>query len=109
MNILYLVIEIITGLTVAIPLVLKLIEYVKKAQREKNWQDVIKLVLNLMKVAETKFETGSDRKEWVMMSIKASADTIEYDIDMDKISKLIDDLCEMTKIVNAEIKEATAE
>ena len=109
MNIVYLIIEIITGLTIAIPLVLKLIEYVKKAQREKNWQDVIKLVISLMKVAETKFETGADRKEWVMMSIKASADTIEYDIDMDRISKLIDDLCEMAKIVNAEIKEATAE
>ena len=109
MNIVYLIIEIITGLTVAIPLVLKLIEYVKKAQREKNWQDVIKLVINLMKVAVTNFEIGTERKEWVMMSIKASADTIDYDIDMDRISKLIDDFCEMAKTVNAEIKEAAAE
>jgi hypothetical protein len=43
-----------------------------------------------------------------MMAIKASADTIDYDIDMAVVSKLIDDLCALSKEVNVEIKEATA-
>lgn len=32
--------------------------------------------------------------------VKASADTVNYDLDMDKISDLIDSLCDMSKIVN---------
>ena len=46
------------------------------------------------------FEKGADRKEWVMAMVKASADTVNYDLDMDKISDLIDSLCDMSKIVN---------
>lgn len=35
-----------------------------------------------------------------MAMVKASADTVNYDLDMDKISDLIDSLCDMSKIVN---------
>lgn len=34
------------------------------------------------------------------LMVKASADTVNYDLDMDKISDLIDSLCDMSKIVN---------
>lgn len=57
--------------------------------------------MNLMKEAEKKFDTGAEKKEYVMSMIKASADTINYDIDMDAISDLIDSLCSMSKVVNA--------
>lgn len=63
--------------------------------------DVKDMVMNLMQTAETKFETGAERKEWVLAMVKASADTIDYDIDMDAISDLIDSLCNMSKVVNA--------
>lgn len=33
--------------------------------------------------------------------IKASANEVNYDIDMEAVSKLIDDLCSMSKKVNA--------
>lgn len=36
----------------------------------------------------------------VNLMVKASADTVNYDLDMDKISDLIDSLCDMSKIVN---------
>lgn len=108
-NILQLIVSILSGLAVTIPLVVKLVQYVQSAIREKNWSKLISLVMNLMATAETKFETGADRKEWVMMMIKASSDTIDYDINMDQISKLVDDLCEMSKVVNAEIKEIVEE
>ena len=94
-------IEILSGLIIAIPLVAKLVEYVEKATREKNWNDLLKLVTNLMQEAEGKFETGADRKSWVMMAVKASADTIDYDIDLERVSELIDNLCGMAKVVNA--------
>ena len=80
----------LAGLAAAIPLVVELVKYVQKAIREKNWSKVLDMVMNLMQTAETKFETGA-----------ASADTIDYDIDMDAISDLIDSLCNMSKVVNA--------
>lgn len=95
------IVAILTGLATAIPLVINLIKYVKKAVKEKNWNQVVKLVMNLMEEAETKFDNGADRKEWVLSMIKASADTINYDIDMDAISDLIDSLCSMSKVINA--------
>ena len=94
-------VSILSGLAVAIPLVIKLIEYVKKSIREKNWNKLLDLVMNLMKEAESKFERGAEKKEWVLAMVKASADTINYDIDTNAVSELIDSLCDMTKVVNA--------
>lgn len=101
MDVLQLVVSALAGLAAAIPLVVQLVKYVQKAVKEKNWPKVIEMVTNYMERAETMFETGADRKEWVMAMVKASADTINYDIDMDAIGKLIDSLCGMSKVVNA--------
>lgn len=96
--------SILSGLAVVIPLVVKLVEYVQKAVKEKNWTDLMELVMELMKTAEGKFDTGEERKEFVIMAIKASADTINYDIDISVVSKMIDDLCAMSKNVNPPAK-----
>ena len=95
------IVSICAGLATTIPLVIKLIEYVKKSMKEKNWNKMLDLVTKLMIEAEEKFDNGDDRKDWVMMAIKASADTIDYDINMDDVSKLIDSLCYMSKKVNS--------
>lgn len=94
------VVAILSGLAAAIPLVVKLVEYIRKAVREKNWNNVLKLVMELMEQAEGKFSDGATRKEWVMAMVQSSAKTINYDIDMDIISNLIDSLCDMSKVVN---------
>lgn len=94
------VISILSGLTVAVPLVIKLVEYIHKSIKEKNWGKLIELIINLIPEAETKFGTGSERKEWVISMVKASAETIDYDIDVNVVSDLIDNLCKMTKMVN---------
>lgn len=103
------IVSILSGLAVAIPLCIKLVEYVTKAVKEKNWQALLELVTSLMKEAESKFETGAERKDYVMLAIRASANTINYEIDMDMVSKLIDDLCAMSKIVNAPKEEVEVE
>ena len=101
-----LVISIMAGLAAAIPLVIKLIEYVQKAVKEKNWSAMLKMVMDYMEVAEEKFETGLERKEGVLAMVQASADTVNYDIDLAVIDKMIDDLCTMSKTVNGkETKE----
>lgn len=94
---------IVTGLTVAIPLVIKLVEYVQKAVKEKNWNAVLTMVMNYMTIAEEKFDNGAERKEWVMAMVAESAKTINYDIDLNVIDALIDSLCGMSKLVNVKL------
>lgn len=94
-------IEVLSGLVIVIPLVVELVKYVKAAAKEKNWKKLLELVTNLMKEAEEKFDNGIERKEWVLVMVKASADTINYDIDLEQVANLIDSLCAMSKVVNA--------
>ena len=98
-----LIVSVLSGLAATIPLVVQLVKYVQRAIKEKNWPQVVNLVMGR---AEAMFEKGADRKEWVLAMVKASADTIKYEIDMDEISALIDSLCDMSKVVNnsAEVK-----
>lgn len=95
----------LAGLAVLIPLVVELVKYVKKAGQEQNWTDLMTLVINLMKQAESMFDEGADRKMWVMSMVCASAKTINYPVDLDKVSAWIDSLCDMSKVVNAPVKE----
>ena len=99
------IISILVGLTTAIPLIISLVKYVGKAIKEKNWTSLITLVTKLMAEAESKFATGAERKEWVLAMVKASADTINYDVDIAAVASLIDSLCDLTKKVNTGIEE----
>lgn len=102
------ILSIVAGLAAAIPLVVKLVQYVTAAVKEKNWNKLLDLVMNLMEEAEQKFADGATRKEWVMAMVQASAESINYDVDMAAISELIDSLCDLTKKVNAPEEEVPA-
>ena len=94
------ILPIISGLIACVPVVLKLIEYVQKASKEKNWKLVVQLVLKLMMEAEQNYTNGADKKAYVMSAIKAMENTLQYDIDEAAISELIDSLIEITKKIN---------
>ena len=66
-----LVVSILSGLAAAIPLVVQLVNYVQKAVKEKNWNKMLEMVMDLMETAEGMFESGADRKEWVIAMVKA--------------------------------------
>lgn len=101
-----------SGLAATIPLVIQLVKYIKQAVKERNWGVVLAKVMSLMEAAESKFKEGAERKEWVLAMLKASADSINYDIDYDAIAEMIDSLCDMSKVINpstsasAETKDA---
>ena len=99
------ILSIVAGLAAAIPQVIKLVQYVTAAVKEKNWNKLLDLVMSLMEEAEQKFADGATRKEWVMAMVQASAESINYDIDLAAISELIDSLCDLTKKVNAPADE----
>lgn len=96
-----LVVAILSGLAACIPLAVKLVQYVQKAAQEKNWAALLGLLVDLMEQAEQKFNDGATRKEWVMAMVQTSAEYINYPIDTEALSQLIDSLVDMTNVINA--------
>ena len=94
------IISILSGLAVVIPLLVELIKFIKTSIKEKNWPNILNLVMKLMAEAEEQFETGEEKKQFVINELKAISSTLNYDIDWEVISALIDTLCDMSKKVN---------
>lgn len=110
-------ISILSGIAVAIPLIIKLVNVVKDATRSKNWNLLIKMTMDYMTEAEKNIASGAERKQWVMSMVIASAANINYTMtneDIQKIENLIDAICDASKILNnsankdAALKEAKA-
>ena len=106
LEILKLIAAVASGLAAAIPLAIQLVKYVKQAVKERNWGILMNKLMDLMETAESKFEEGAERKEWVLAMLKVSADSINYDIDYDAIAEMIDRLCDMSKVINAPAEKA---
>ena len=99
------VVSIMSGLAVCIPLVVKLVNVVSTYVKEKNWSQIVAIVLDLMKEAETLFSEGATKKAYVMASVESAAKSINYNYDevaKQKVSDMIDAICATAKIVNAE-------
>ena len=99
------ILSIISGILTCIPLVYKIVTVVQENVKAKRWNEIVSLVTKFMVEAESKFETGAERKSYCMAMIEASANTVDCPIDMEKVSALIDSLCAMSKIVNAPVQE----
>lgn len=99
------IVSVLAGLATAIPLVIKLVQTIQTAVKEKNWSNVMQIVLKLMTEAENNYSTGAERKEYVMDSIEAIKDSLNCEIDMDVISNMIDSICKASRVINAEAKE----
>lgn len=97
------IISILSGLVVLIPLVSKLVSVTTLYVKEKNWNRIIAMVTEYMISAETMFETGAEKKSWVIEMIKTSAKVSNFDLTEEnllKISELIDDMCDLSKKIN---------
>ena len=90
----------LTGLVVCIPLVIKLVQTIKEAVKAKNWTPLMQLVLKLMAEAEDNYSTGAEKKAYVLDSIEAVKGTLNYDVDMDAVSAMVDAIIEATKKIN---------
>ena len=63
-------------------------------QAEKNYEDGL-----------DGFETEKERKAWIMSMIDKSTNSVDYDIDIDALSKLIDHISVLTKKSNSSISK----
>lgn len=95
-----LIIAVLSGLVATIPLVAQLVKWVRAAVLEKNWSKVMQLVLNLMTEAEKNYATGAERKEYVMGSIEQIRGVLDYEVDMNAISDMIDSIVAASKTIN---------
>lgn len=101
------IVSILSGLAVCIPLVVKLVQTVKAAVQEKNWSQIVAIVLDLMQQAEGLFAEGAARKAWVMAGVQSAAKSANYPYDEEaaqKVSDMIDAICAAAKVVNGEVK-----
>lgn len=99
------VVSIMSGIAVCIPLVVQLVNVVRASVKEKNWSQIVAIVLDLMKEAEALFSDGATKKAYVMASVESAAKSINYNYDeiaKQKVSDMIDAICATAKIVNAE-------
>ena len=94
------IISVLSGILVLVPLAAKLVQYIKQSIKEKNWNSLLRLIMNLMEEAEKNFDEGSLKKDWVISELTALQKTINYDIDWEVGSEMIDELCKMTKKIN---------
>ena len=104
MNIITWILEHITAVAAVIGLICSTVIYVGKAVKGQNWGAFWALVIADMTAAEGMFDTGVERKEWVMSMLAAHAKSCNYPLDqaaIEKISDMIDSLCDMSKVVNA--------
>lgn len=96
-------ISVLTALTAVIPLVIKLFNVTVSYVQEKNWNKIIVMVTEYMATAETMFDTGAERKDWVIEMLKTSAKVSNFDLTEEnllKISELIDQMCKLSKNIN---------
>ena len=77
------------------------------AVKEKNWPQIVEIVLALMTDAEGLFADGAARKAWIMQKVEQAAKSVNYDYDdaaRQKVSDMIDKICDAAKVVNGEGK-----
>jgi hypothetical protein len=77
MELIKLIVSALPGIAAIITLIYQLVKYVRQSIKEKRWAELISLVMGYMERAETMFESGADRKEWVMAMVKASLFTLQ--------------------------------
>lgn len=103
-----LVVAICGTLAVCLPLVTKLCNTIVAFVKEKNWNKIIEMTMEYMATAETMFETGAERKEWVLEMVKASAKVSNFNLteeSLAKVSELINQICKTSKKINTKSKE----
>lgn len=96
-------IYVLSGLSICIPLVFKLIEAVKESAEKGNWNEIVKIVIAQMIEAEKNYTEGAAKKAWVLNQMRVLAKSVEFEyteIEEQKVAELIDAICAGAKIIN---------
>jgi hypothetical protein len=94
-------------MAVCIPILAALGNAITECVQQKNWSAIVAFILEYMAQAEQLFEKGADRKTWVMEMLEEAVIQLNYPYDdeaRNKVSAMIDDICEASKIINSEVR-----
>lgn len=97
------IISILAGVAAIIPLAIKLVAVVKESAAKGNWNKIVSLLLEQMVEAEKNYTEGAAKKAWVLNQMRILAKSLDYnytEIEEQKVSELIDAICEGAKIIN---------
>ena len=68
--------------------------------KEKQWNKLVDIMLDLMVEAEKQFTEGAAKKAWVLNELRVAAKSLEYDYNAEaerKVSEMIDAFCMASK------------
>lgn len=99
-NIVQSIVAILVGLGISIPVVVGLIKSVRQNVEEKRWDLLMKKAIGLMITAEDLFETGSVKKDYVVVMLKKTAEELGLPYDEEKVGAMVDAMVELSKQIN---------
>ena len=97
------IINVLSSLVIIIPLGVKLYRTIKDLVKEQNWPILMGYAIKYMSMAEKNMSRGAEKKQWVLDSLKTTAQNIGYnltDSDLAKIGEMIDSICDASKVIN---------
>ena len=97
------IINVLSSLVIIIPLGVKLYRTIKDLVKEQNWPVLMGYAIKYMAMAEENMSDGAEKKQWVLDSLKTTAQNIGYnltDSDLAKIGEMIDSICDASKVIN---------
>lgn len=97
------IINVFLSLVIIIPLGVKLYRTIKDLVKEQNWPVLMGYAIKYMAMAEKDISEGAQKKQWVLDSLKTTAQNIGYnltDSDLAKIGEMIDSICDASKVIN---------
>ena len=97
------IINVLSSLVIIIPLGVKLYRTIKDLVKEQNWPILMGYAIKYMSMAEKNISGGAEKKQWVLDSLKTTAQNIGYnltDSDLAKIGAMIDSICDASKVIN---------
>lgn len=97
------IINVLSSLVIIIPLGVKLYRTIKDLVKEQNWPVLMGYAIKYMAMAEENMSDGAQKKQWVLDSLKTTAQNIGYnltDSDLAKIGEMIDSICDASKVIN---------
>lgn len=65
-----------------------------------KWYIPMLKTIEYMAEAEAKFDNGTDRKIWVMDTLKDAMSRLNIEVNYDAIGNMIDAICALAKVLN---------
>ena len=95
-----LIIAICGAISVIVPLAIKYYNAIKALIKEKNYVKILDIMRGAATEAEKLYESGAERREYVLNIIKVSCDNLKVDYDEKRFDEELTKLIDATKEIN---------